>query len=117
MNRPNRQNRASAGSGESQVIRGRYGSMEIRNAQEPVRFSERLTGFIQNCGWRAYSEFFPQLAAFVGQQRLLPASGMDDYSVYSRQLGFEILMSTSVMSAAAGLPFTKTGRQNYSRRA
>jgi len=89
--------------------------MEIRNAQEPVRFSEQLTGFIQECGWRPESQQFPQLAAFVvpfqlvsisnHHQRLWPATGMNDYSVYSRRLGFEILMSTPVMSA--------DGREDY----
>lgn len=60
MNRPNRQNRASAGSNESGLIHDRYGSMEICNdAQEPVRFGERLTGFSQQCETKAYRDASP----------------------------------------------------------
>ncbi len=83
--------------------------MEIGNAQKPVPFGERLSGCSQECGWRADLQLFPELAAFVVpfqlvsianiQQRLWPASGMSDYSVYSRRFGFEILTSTPAISA------------------
>lgn len=109
MKRPNRRNRASSGTSQAQVIRGRYGSMEIRDARTPIPLGGTLSAVSQECFWRADQQLFPELAELAvpfrlvsisnGQQRLWPATGMHDYSVYSKRIGFEILSIRPAMSA------------------
>jgi hypothetical protein len=109
MKRPNRRNCASSGTSQAQVVRGRYGSMEIRDARTPFPLGGTLSAVSQECFWRADQQLFPELAELAvpfrlvsisnGQQRLCPATGMHDYSVYSKRIGFEILSIRPAMSA------------------
>lgn len=110
MSQSDRRNRASSATRSgTQVVRGRYGSMQIHNARSPFRVDAGLSVFEQECRWQADRRLFPELAAFVvpfrllsasnGERRLLPANEMHGYSPFATRLGFEILSSEPAMSA------------------